>query len=149
MYRERPTEPPGDRGETGTVIEKAARVIAADALDAADDDLVTLFDPCEPHPPIERQVLFGRVHDLKQMPLEPGAGEAGKRSIDRIKRRQEIADQNQLAGARQRLELRKAARLGPPGDQPDDPRQSDPSADRRYAATEQRQPLPAAHQQAR
>ncbi len=39
--------------------------------------------------------------------------------------------------------------LGPLADQLDDPRQGDPSADWRHAASEQRQPLAAAHQQAR
>ena len=149
MNSERPTEPPGNRAKTGAMIEKAAGVIVADALDAADDDLVTLLDPCEPHPPIERQVLFGRVHDLKQMPFEPGAGKAGERGIDRVERRQKITDQNQLAGARQWLEDGEASGLGPLGDQLDDPRQRNASADWGYAASEQSQPLAAAHQQAR
>src|SRR5271169_6229090 len=135
MNSERPTEPSGDRAETGAVIEKAARVIVANALDAADDDLVTVLDPREPHPPIERQVLFGRVHDLKQMPFEPGAGKAGERRIDRVERRQKIADQNQLAGARQRLEGGEASRLGPLADQLDDPRQGNAPADWSYAAS--------------
>ena len=69
MRAKGPAEPPGDRGEPGAVVAKAAGVIVADALDAADHDFVALLDPGKPHPPVKRQIFLGRVDDLQQMAL--------------------------------------------------------------------------------
>ena len=69
--------------------------------------------PLEANAAVERQLLLGRVGDLQQMALEPGAGETRRqRALIALERRQEIADQNKLPGARQRLEGRQAVRCG-------------------------------------
>ena len=83
-------------------------------------------------------------------PLSPARGKAGDGGIDRVERRQEVADQDELAGARQRLEGRQAVRLvGIAADQLGDPRQRDAAVHRRDAAAEQGQPLAAADEEAR
>src|ERR1700719_1385933 len=83
----------------------------ADALDAADHDLVALLDTFKTHTPVERQVFLRRVDDLQQMALEPRRGEPGDCAVDGFRRRQEIPDKYQLRRARQRLEGGKARRI--------------------------------------
>ena len=133
---------------------EAPDVIVAHGLDPADHDLVAFLDPLEADPAGERQILLGRVGDLQQMALEPGAGECATAALMRVERRQKIADQHQLPGARQRLEDRHAgaAALAAPGRRSissHQPAQRDPAGHRRDAAAEQGQPLAAAHQEAR
>ena len=116
------------------------------------DDLVALLDPGEAHPPGERQVFLGRIDDLQQMAVEAGAGKAGERRVDGLERRQKIADQHQLAGARQRLEGGQARLAVPACPRAISSTTRDSAMrplDRRHAAAEQGQPLAAAHQQAR
>ena len=72
-----PAEGGSDRGESLAVVPEPVGIIAADAFDAADDDLVAFFDACKSDSSIERQVFFRWIDDLQQMALEPGRGEAG------------------------------------------------------------------------
>ena len=119
---------------------EALPVILAHRFDPADHELVAFFDPFEPDAPGKRQLLLGRIDNLQQVALEPGAGELRDHRIDGFERRQEIADQHQLAGARQRLENRQAggccAAIGML-DQLCQPVQRDPPAHRRDSAAEQ------------
>src|SRR5438067_2908010 len=105
---EAPAEGCGDRGEALAMTAETVGISLADAFDAADHDLVALLDTFKAHTPIERQVFLRGVDDLQQMALEPRRRKAGDCTVDRIGRRQEIADEDQLRRARQRLESREA-----------------------------------------
>src|SRR5437870_1835921 len=102
MGAEAPADRPGDRGKTLSMPPEPVRISVTDGLDTADDDLFRLLHPLEADAPVEGQVFLGRVVDLQHVALEPGGGEAGNRRIDRVERRQEVTDQDELAGARQR-----------------------------------------------
>src|SRR5580693_3900794 len=122
----------------------------ADALDAADHDLVALLDTFKTHTPVEWQVFLRRVDDLQQMALEPRRGETGDCAVDGFGRRQEIPDEYELCRARQRLEGGQAGTIGLIAiDQLGDPRQCNPSADRGHAAAEHGEALAAADEEAR
>src|SRR4029077_2268692 len=109
---EAPADRPGDRGKTLAMTLIAVSVVAPDALDLTDDDLVALLDAGAADPSIERQIFLGRIGDQQHVALQAGSGKSGYYVIDRLKRRQEVTDQYELAGARQRLEIRQAVRLG-------------------------------------
>src|ERR1700757_1023724 len=150
MGAEAPADRPGYRGKTLTMPPEPDRISAADGLNTADDDLVWLLRPLKTDAPVKGQVFLGRVADLQHVALEPGSGKAGNRRIDRFERRQEVTDQNQPAGARQRLETRPTVgRGGIAADQLGNPRQRDATVHRRNAAAEQRQALAAADEKAR
>src|SRR6202030_1153624 len=122
----------------------------ADALDAADHDLVALLDTFKTHTPVEWQVFLRRVDYMQQMALEPRRGETGDCAFDGIRRRQEIPDEYELCRARQRLEGGQAGTIGLiAADQLGDPRQCNPSADRGHAAAEHGEALAAANEEAR
>ena len=86
-------------------------------------------------------------------PFSPAPANCATAALNALERRQKIADQHQLPGARQRLESRQSAfGVASPGRRSiscDQPAQRDAAGHRRDAAAEQRQPLAAAHQQAR
>src|SRR6516165_8058700 len=116
-----PADRSGDRRKPIAVALIAVGVIAADALDPADDDLVTLFHAGETNSSIERQIFLGRIGDLQQVALEPSCGKMRYGGIDRLERRQKVADQHELACPRQRLEVRQASCPGIAADHLDYP----------------------------
>src|SRR4029077_19755109 len=150
MEAKAPADRPGDRGKTLTMPPEPVRIGVADGLDTADYDLLRLLRPLETDSPVEGEIFLKPGVDLQHVALEAGGGKAGDRRIDRVERRQEITDQDELAGARQRLECRQTIGLGRiAADQLCNPRQRDATVHRRYAAAEQGQTLTAADEQAR
>src|SRR5205814_618310 len=140
----------GDRGKTLTMLPEPVRISLADGLDTADNDLLWLLRPLKADAPVEGQVFLGRIADLQHVALEPGGGKAGDYRIDCVERRQKVTDQDELAGARQRLECRQTVRLRRIAtNQLGDPCQRDATVHRRDAAAEQRQALAAADEKAR
>src|SRR5215510_5798821 len=99
-----PAEGSGECSEAVAMASEPLRITIANALDPADDDLVLLFDTLEPHSSVKRQVFFRGIDNLQQMALEPRRRKARDCSVDDVEGGQEIADQRQLRGARQRLE---------------------------------------------
>src|SRR5271165_3373602 len=149
MEAEAPADRPGDCGEALAMAPEAGEVVVTNAFDAGNEDLFALFDPLEADASVERQVFLGRIGDLQHMALEPGGGEVSDCRVDRVERREEVADQHELAGARQGFERRQAVRFGQlQADQLDHPRQRDAPVHRRDAAAEQGQAFAATDQKA-
>src|SRR5580693_2822928 len=150
MEAEAPAECRRDRSEPFAVTPEPLGISFADALDAADHDLIPLLYTFKTHAPVEWQVFLRRVDDLQQMALQPRRGETGDCAVDRFGRRQEIPDEYELCRARQRLEGGQAGTIGLiAADQLGDPRQCNPSADRGHAAAEHGEALAAANEEAR
>ena len=64
VRQESPAVSAGNPGEGLSMRRKAGRVVVANGLDAADEDLVGAFDAFEANAPVVRQILLGRVEDL-------------------------------------------------------------------------------------
>src|SRR6516165_2935843 len=94
------------RGKPIAMALEPAGIIAANTLDSADHHLVAVLDPFKTNASVERQVFLCRISDLKQMTFETSRGKARDRGIDGIERRQKVANQDKLGGARQGLKGR-------------------------------------------
>src|SRR5215831_41644 len=104
MKPEAPTCRSGDRGKTIAMMPEPVRIGIANAFDPADNDLFALLHALKADSPAERQFFLRRIDDLQHVAFETRGGKAGDRRIYRVERRQEITDQDKLAGARQRFE---------------------------------------------
>ena len=135
MRAKAPTDRRGDRSKTIAMSPEPIRIGIADAFDPADNDLFAVLHTLEADSPIEGQIFLRRICYLQQVAFEPGGGKAGDRCIDRVERRQEVANQDELARARQRLEGGQAVRFRRLAtDQLGNPRQRDVPVHRRDAA---------------
>src|ERR1700736_417435 len=91
MRREAPARRPDDRGQPVAMRGDPADILLAHRLDAADQDLVAVFDALETHAAVEGQGLLRRVENLQEMAAQAAGGELRDHSLNVLERRQKVA----------------------------------------------------------
>ena len=104
MGGDRPAKRPADIDDAVAMSEEAVLITPAHGIDIADQrPAVGLLEVIEADPPLERQVLLGRVQDLEEMAAYAEPGKAAQTRLQRLQRGEEIADHDDPRVVGQRL----------------------------------------------